>query len=592
MIKNIYAYMLNRRFIIVLILLLAIFLRFNQLNTLPALNADEAAIGYNAYSLIQTGRDEHGNPWPIHFESFGDWKPGLFFYIVLPFVWAFGLNEWAVRIPGALLGVGTVWLVYLLVRELFPKQEKFSISKKQAPLIFNFQFSIGEIAAIFLAISPWHIHFSRGGWEVNAGTFFIVLGLWLFLKGIRDTKWWYFSLIAFIASLYTYHSARIIVPLLGLGLLFFYKNAIFNNLKKIAFLGVFSIFLIAPLVKDLLGQAGLSRASGVSIFADQGIVERINEQRGEHGNMSGVVPITLHNKLTNYPLEFLENWGEHFWGEFLFFGGDEIERNRVPEMGQLYLFQLPILIIGFLAIARNLRDGSASWRIILWWLIIAPTAASITFQSPHALRAHNMVIPLIIISAYGLTNCLVWAEKISLGVGMFSPGRWSRIGTWGTLVVVLLIAWEFSRYLHQYYVHMSKEYPFSSQYGVKELVSYVNDNYDKYPKFLITDRYDQPYILFLFYLRVYDQTSSVYMQYPPEKFQGERTLTERDRFGFSTVRDFDKFHFEEVKNWNEILESSRGAVIIGTDKEIPDESNITKEIYFPNGEPAFQIVTN
>src|SRR3990172_4334697 len=111
------------RLLLFLILLLALVLRFWRLDSYPALNADEAAIGYNAYSLIQTGLDEHGNAWPIHFQSFNDYKPGLYFYLVLPFVFLMGLSEWAVRIPGAFLGVATVYLIYLLVKELFKNHE-------------------------------------------------------------------------------------------------------------------------------------------------------------------------------------------------------------------------------------------------------------------------------------------------------------------------------------------------------------------------------------------------------------------------------------------------------------------------------------
>src|SRR3989304_3731682 len=107
------------RLLLFLILLLASFLRFWRLDSFPALNADEAAIGYNAYSLIETGKDEHGNAWPIHFQSFNDYKPGLYFYLVLPFVKVLGLNEWAVRLPGATLGVLTVLTLYFLVKELF-----------------------------------------------------------------------------------------------------------------------------------------------------------------------------------------------------------------------------------------------------------------------------------------------------------------------------------------------------------------------------------------------------------------------------------------------------------------------------------------
>src|SRR3989344_9259741 len=138
--------------ILTLIIILAGTLRLWKLGSYPAFNADEAAIGYNAYSLLETGKDEHGNPWPIHFQSFNDYKPGLYFYIVLPFVKFFGLNEWSVRLPNALLGTLCVYLIYLIVQKLFPKKE------------------IGIISSFMLAISPWHIHFSRGGWEVNTAT--------------------------------------------------------------------------------------------------------------------------------------------------------------------------------------------------------------------------------------------------------------------------------------------------------------------------------------------------------------------------------------------------------------------------------------
>lgn len=165
---------MRKKLILILIILLAFALRFYRLDSYPALNADEAAIGYNAYSLIRTGLDEHGNPWPIHFQSFNDYKPGLYFYIVIPFVRFLGLSEWAVRIPGALLGVLTVLVIYLLVKELF-KSEKLAL-----------------LSSLFLAISPWHIHFSRGGWEVNVATFFITLGVWLFLRALKVRSFIFF----------------------------------------------------------------------------------------------------------------------------------------------------------------------------------------------------------------------------------------------------------------------------------------------------------------------------------------------------------------------------------------------------------------
>mgnify|MGYP001616810338 CR=1 FL=1 len=106
--------------ILLIAILIGLFLRLYQLNSLPALNADEAAIGYNAYSLIKTGLDEHGNSWPIHFESFADYKPGLYVYLVLPFVYLFDLTILSVRLPGAIIGVFNILAIWFLCREIWP----------------------------------------------------------------------------------------------------------------------------------------------------------------------------------------------------------------------------------------------------------------------------------------------------------------------------------------------------------------------------------------------------------------------------------------------------------------------------------------
>ena len=65
---------------------------------------DEAALGYNAYSILETGRDEYGQILPIIFKSFGDYKPGFYVYLTLPFIKVFGLNELSVRLPSIILG--------------------------------------------------------------------------------------------------------------------------------------------------------------------------------------------------------------------------------------------------------------------------------------------------------------------------------------------------------------------------------------------------------------------------------------------------------------------------------------------------------
>ena len=57
------------------ILTLATFLRLYRLKDNPAgFFCDEASIGYNAYSILTTGKDEWGQPWPLFFRAFGEYK--------------------------------------------------------------------------------------------------------------------------------------------------------------------------------------------------------------------------------------------------------------------------------------------------------------------------------------------------------------------------------------------------------------------------------------------------------------------------------------------------------------------------------------
>ena len=109
------------RIILIFIVGLAFGLRFyNVWDNPPALSWDEVSIGYNAYSILKTGRDEHGRFLPIDtFVGYGDYKPPLAIYITVPFVALFGLNELAVRLPSVLFGTLTVLLTYFLVQELF-----------------------------------------------------------------------------------------------------------------------------------------------------------------------------------------------------------------------------------------------------------------------------------------------------------------------------------------------------------------------------------------------------------------------------------------------------------------------------------------
>ncbi len=205
---------MKTKLILLLIFFIAIFLRFYNISiNPPSLTWDEAAWGYNAYSIGIDGRDEFGRFLPItYLESFGDYKPPVYAYLsVLP-VKIFGLNEFSTRFASAFLGSLTVIFAYFLTYEIF-----YDDKKKQNK---NEARNIALITSIMLAISPWHILLSRAAFEANVATFFIILGVFLFFKSINNSKRWLLilSVISLIISMYTFNTARIVSPFLFLAL--------------------------------------------------------------------------------------------------------------------------------------------------------------------------------------------------------------------------------------------------------------------------------------------------------------------------------------------------------------------------------------
>jgi 4-amino-4-deoxy-L-arabinose transferase-like glycosyltransferase len=530
------------------IIILAALLRFYKLSDFPpGFNADEAAYGYNAYSLLKTGRDEFGNRWPLYFVSFGDYKPPLYTYLTVPFVAALDRTELAVRLPSALAGITTVFLIYFLTYEVFVNQR------------------IAILSSLLLAISPWHLHFSRGAWETNLSTTLFLAGLLFFFKALKDTKFFIFSFLFLVFSMYAYHSSRFLVPFLGVCLVLLYRKKILAQKKKLVWPAILALVLSIPLIFIARSPAATARLEGLSVFSDQGVFWQINEARGEDSDPYSFSARIFHNKLIGYGRRFLGGYLNHFDLKFLFLSGDEVERSAVPEMGQAYLFLLPFFIWGLFSLLQSLTSEKV---ILALWFLASSIPAALTFQTPSALRAMAMVIPFTIVIALGWHRFLLFLKTAK-------KPFWAA----GRFLFWLLLALSFVRYLHQYYVHIGKHFPESWEYGFRETVTYVSEIEKGYEQIIVTTKYDQPYILFAFYLG-----------YPPKEFQQEAKLTPRDKFHFSTIEYFGKYRFRKIDYPQD--KNLKNTLLVGADEEIPDEAPILKTVNFLNGKPAFQIVAS
>jgi 4-amino-4-deoxy-L-arabinose transferase-like glycosyltransferase len=524
---------------IVLIVLLAGFLRFYRLTEVPpALNSDEVAIGYNAYSILTTGRDEYGIQYPLTFRSFDDYKMPVYVYMVAGSMKVFGYNDFAVRFPSALLGTLTVLVTYFFVKKLFSKWD----NKRSR--------NVALIASFLLAISPWSLQFSRAGYEANVAVFFVALGAHLFLVGLQKGWALVLSSVVFSLAIWTYLSARIFVPLLIAGFAVVYAKELWTKKTAVGLSTLLAVILLLPIIKLSLSSQGQMRASGVSAFANSDDL-KISVSRIALDKAKGLGVFTIFdNRRVIYAVTFLRGYLSHFDPNFLFLD-KSIDKYRAPDVGLLYLFELPLLLAGIYMLVRKWDSASAA---LCWWILVAPVAAAFTLQLPHPVRTLVFLPTFQIVSAIGLMT--IW-DKI----------RYARIA------VFLIILLSFVYYLHQYFIVLPVEDAKYWYTGRREMTQKINTLKSSYDIVYVSNSLDFPYIFYLYYSRV---DPLVYLR------QGGTVSG-----GFEEQRNHvGNIQFRSINT--SLLDPEKKILFVG----LPTEAFtrwIVDTVYYPDGTPAIKF---
>lgn len=519
---------------LIIILLLAAVLRFWQLGAVPVSpDWDEAALGYNAYSILKTGRDEFGVFLPRVLRSFDDFKPPLYAYLAIPPVAAFGLEVWAVRLPSAIFGVFAVLGTFLLVLQLARDRR------------------LALLSAFLLAVSPWHIQFSRIAFEANIGLTITIWAVYAFLRGVSSGRWLGASAFLFGLGMYAYHSQRIFLPLLALVLFLSYRQKLLANRKRLVIAVMIGLITVLPLLPVLANPKSLTRLSGTSVLADKtGLLMRSVAKLQDDAAAGNPLGIIFDNRRVVYAQKLAEGYLSHFSLKWLFLTGDN-SRHHAPDMGLLYLAELPLLLWGIFLIWKR-RDVAS--RILLAWFLMAPIAASPTSETPHAIRTLVFLPTLQVFVATGLLA--LWEKR--------------RILVWVWAVAFAVNA---AFYLHMYFVHMNVEYSRFWQYGYREAVMYATANRSQYKKIVVSTKLEQPHMFFLFFTK-----------YDPATYLAEGGTASG---GFAEWRNrFDIFEFRPIPNWAE--ENRDGTTLyIGTPQEIL--TGPIHSIFYLNGEEAIRF---
>lgn len=527
---------MNKIYILLIsIVILATVVRIYKIDSAPpSISWDEAAVGYNAWTIANFGRDEYGRLFPAYFKSFGDDKHPIHVYLTALSVKLLGLSEFSIRLPSALFGILNVLLIFALAKLMFSSE------------------ALGFFAAFFLAVSPYSIHFSRFNHEANFALFFFMLGLFLFYKAVKvNGKFLPWSAASFGICFITYHPAKIIVPLIVLLLIIFYGKQVFKDGKNIiAALSVSFIFLIiVALNPQLLGIARVNQTS-----LGMGDVERTKLYKWTHSELLGRINLTL----IQYSWLVSPN--------YLFITGDKNPRLSDQATGQFYKPDALFLILGVIYL---LYKRSKPGMVLLVWALVAPVPSALVAEAPHGARGMFMMGSWNLISALGSYWVFKLFRKPLLRLSIL-------------VLTVGIFLFFLSAYINHYFGGYAKRNAIDWQYGMRQIVKYSKDHLE-YSQVYTTAVRSQPYIFFLFYLKT-----------PLPEYLNTVIYNNSQDKSFNKVSYFDKYAFG---GWNPFeSDAFKGVLYVLSPSEYDglkhrSDFDVKKIVYYPNDTTAFFLIT-
>lgn len=469
--------------LLIVVLVLAAFLRLWNLGSVPpSVSMDEASIGWNAYSVLKIGVDEYGDFPLISQRGYDDWRRSTYLFLVVPFIALLDLQVVAIRMSAVILSILTVWATYHIVLLLMRSK------------------SVALLTALLLAISPWHMYISRLGHESNAYLSFFVFGVLFFLR-----ERFFVAILFFALSMISYYAGQVLVPLFGFGLLVIYRN----NLKKLLIPLLISMPILLPILWNIFSPSALVRFQGTSAFDFS------------------------QKKITNTKI-FIDNYVSHFKPTWLFTNSGS-ESFKVPNLGLLYIWELPFIIIGILALLGSRDLDSRAKKLLFLWFFLAPLPASIATQAPHAMRSYAFLPTWQIFTAFGL----VWLVS-KLNIHLIIPA--------GVFLFVSL-----RLVIPNYFFVFPKEQSDSFHYALSKALPIVFSKEEDFDKIVFSnkDNLYQSYMLYLYY-----------SHFDPREYQ---RLGGTKSGGFAETHTIGTYEFRPI-DWNN---EGRG-LYVGNLPEFPE----------------------
>ena len=511
-------------------------------------------VGYQAYSLINTGKDYFGTVLPLFPHSFAEFRTPLIIYSTTPTVSILGLSPLAIRLPQVIWGLIGIFAVYYLAKQIYPKAAIFS--------------------ALSLGLAPWGLVYSRIGFEVVILSTLITLAIGTLVKSLNNPRLLPLSALFFGLSLYSYSTAKLFIPIfIFIALIIFVINKITIPkkyiLSSIILLSIFSV----PLYYDSVFGNNAGRFLNVSILTDPVAADEVNQQRFESAvsRISGpaqvglsptVIDKALFNRPANLLNKFMGNYLSAFSTDFLFTKGDPQTRHSPSKelFGQFHVSEFIPLIVGMILLIKLQPKYK---YLIIAWILLSPVASSLTRDgSMHASRL-ILLFPVL---------------SLIIGIGFYRIFRYQK------LVFILLLGFYFYNvfnFMGFYLTRYKLESAQSFDYGFEQIMQIANIESKKYNRvFVDVGSNNSGLMAYIFTSLRPDKIQKMHPLHTTEISDGISGYV----FGNIVVTQSGTRHWTKAKlPENSLIISQSNQPLLGSDIKP------TETIFYPDKTPAFFI---
>lgn len=448
-------------FVILAILILGSFLYFYKIDTVPPrLSADEIPSGYNAYSILLTGKDEYGKSFPISFRFSSSYSPPLYVYLTVPAISIFGLNMIGTRMVSVLSGIISIIVIFMFLKSLNVIHKKMVV----------------YLGVLLYAVSPWTIMYSRSGYEAMLSFLIYSLSVLFIWKGFKRPFYLTCGVMMLSISAYASHANKFLFTLLLVCLTIVFKNILLDKRNRTYFIAglVGALIIQLPNISVIFTKSFFVKSS---LFFNGAIFI-------EYQKIKDIIPIFIGVPYL-YAREFLSQYLTYFSVRSLFLDPDPFQARSIPNLSVFYPWMFIPYLIGLFVTWK--KRAQINYKYLLLLAVTAPIPAAFTKDPFWTYRAIPLLLSSVII--------------ITIGIDRLSKLRWKLFIPLCCLIVIysLILLWR------GYFIFLPNEKANAWEYGyqnvVQEMMTYKDEHF-----VIDNSRNSLTYIQLAFYMKLNPET--------------------------------------------------------------------------------------